>query len=134
AYAGWMGRTVGVWHGDIPSGAKDRIRAEPPDILLTTPESLEGLLISTKTETAFFTQLRAVVIDEVHAFASDDRGWHLKAVLERLSTLAGRPLQRIGASATVGNPQDLLHWLQGSNTATQPGHVIAPHTTSPIAT
>lgn len=126
AYAGWLGRTVGIWHGDIGAGVKDRIRAEPPNILLTTPESLEGLLISTKTDTDFFADLRAVVVDEVHAFAADDRGWHLRAVLERLTRLAGRPLQRIGASATVGNPEELLTWLQGSGAGRRPGQVIAP--------
>ena len=51
-----------------------------------------------------FALLRAVVIDEVHALASDDRGWHLLAVLQRLAQVAGRPLQRVGLSATVGNP------------------------------
>jgi ATP-dependent Lhr-like helicase len=133
AYAGWMGRTVGLWHGDVSSSAKDRIRSSPPSILLTTPESLEGLLISTKTETDFFADLRAVVIDEVHAFAADDRGWHLRAVLERLERVAGRPLQRIGASATVGNPEDLLTWLQGSNAGKRPGRVIAPGVALPGA-
>ncbi|QSB05146.1 DEAD/DEAH box helicase [Natronoglycomyces albus] len=126
AYAGWMGRTVGLWHGDIGESVKNRMRADPPNILLTTPESLEGLLISTKTETDFFANLRAVVVDEVHAFASDDRGWHLRAVLERLTRLAGRPLQRIGASATVGNPDELLKWLQGAGIGRRPGRVIAP--------
>ncbi|WP_199044215.1 DEAD/DEAH box helicase [Glycomyces salinus] len=133
AYAGWLGRTVGLWHGDVSAGAKDRMRAEPPNILLTTPESLEGLLISTKTETDFFADLRAVVVDEVHAFAADDRGWHLRAVLERLSRLAGRPLQRVGASATVGNPDELLTWLQGSGAGRRPGRVIAPGVAFPGA-
>ena len=49
-----------------------------------------------------------MIVDEVHAFAGDDRGWHLLAVLERLTRIAGRPLQRIGLSATVGNPDELL--------------------------
>jgi ATP-dependent helicase Lhr and Lhr-like helicase len=131
AYGGWLGRTVGVWHGDVSAGAKDRIRTDPPDILLTTPESLEGLLISTKTATGFFANLRSVVVDEVHAFASDDRGWHLLAVLERLTRVADRPLQRIGASATVGNPESLLTWLQGSGAGVRPGRVIAPGVASP---
>jgi hypothetical protein len=54
-----------------------------------------------------------VIIDEIHAFAGDDRGWHLLAVLERVGRLAGRELQRIGLSATVGNPEQLLEWLAG---------------------
>lgn len=61
-----------------------------------------------------FSGLRAVVVDEIHAFAGDDRGWHLLGVLERLSRIAGRELQRVGLSATVGNPDELISWLQGS--------------------
>ena len=114
-YAGWLGRRVAVWHGDVTASARQRILREPPDVLLTTPESLEAMLISLKVEHGrLFTGLRAIVVDEVHAFAGDDRGWHLLAVLERLTRVAGRPIQRIGLSATVGNPADLLDWLQGS--------------------
>src|SRR5690606_19297113 len=58
-----------------------------------------------------------VIIDEVHAFAGDDRGWHLLSVLERISVLAGREIQRLGLSATVGNPETLCDWLAGSCTA-----------------
>jgi ATP-dependent helicase Lhr and Lhr-like helicase len=65
-----------------------------------------------------------VIVEEIHAFAGDDRGWHLLAVLERLSRLAGRSLQRIGLSATVGNPDVLLDWLVGS--ADGERAVIAP--------
>src|SRR5262249_54913557 len=61
----------------------------------------------------------------IHAFAGDDRGWHLLAVLERLSRVAGRPIQRIGLSATVGNPDQLLRWLQGG-CPRRPGTVVAP--------
>ena len=71
--------------------------------------------------------MRAVVVDEVHAFAGDDRGWHLLAVLERLARLAGRPIQRVGLSATVGNPDELLDWLQGSGADSAAGRpVVAP--------
>ncbi|MBB5937685.1 DEAD/DEAH box helicase [Streptomyces zagrosensis] len=127
-YAGWLGRTVGLWHGDIASTKRRRILTQRPDILLTTPESLESMLVSTHVDHhAFFSGLHSIVIDEVHAFAGDDRGWHLLAVLERLARVAGRPLQRIGLSATVGNPDDLLTWLQGSGHGTRPGQVIAPH-------
>ncbi|MBY8849675.1 ATP-dependent helicase, partial [Saccharothrix sp. MB29] len=89
--------------------------------------SLEAMLVSVKVEHgAFFAGLRAVVVDEVHAFAGDDRGWHLLAVLERLTRVTGRQVQRVGLSATVGNPHDLLTWLQGSGRGTRPARVIAP--------
>ncbi|TDD40592.1 DEAD/DEAH box helicase [Actinomadura sp. KC06] len=125
SYAGWIGRRAALWHGDVPETARRRILTDPPDILLTTPESLEAMLLSVKVDQRrLFADLRAVVVDEVHAFAGDDRGWHLLAVLERLTRLAGRPIQRIGLSATVGNPAELLTWLQGSNRG--PARVVAP--------
>lgn len=126
-YAAWVGRTVAVWHGDVGASARQRILRERPDILLTTPESIEAMLVSTKVEhRQFFAGLRVIVVDEVHAFAGDDRGWHLLAVLERLSRVCDRPVQRIGLSATVGNPAELLTWLQGSGRGTRPATVIAP--------
>lgn len=128
-YGSWVGRRVALWHGDVTGAARDRIRTDPPDILLTTPESLESILVSTKTDhRRFFAGLRAVVVDEVHAFAGDDRGWHLLAVLERLTRVAGRPLQRVGLSATVGNPPELLTWLQGSSAGERVGRVVTPPT------
>jgi ATP-dependent Lhr-like helicase len=70
------------------------------------------MLISRRTDRSyFFGSLRAVIIDEVHAFAGDDRGWHLLAVLERIADLAARQPQRIGLSATVGNPDEILAWM-----------------------
>lgn len=126
-YASWLGRRVGLWHGDTPESVRRRLTVDRPDILLTTPESLEAMLVSTRvTPAPMFGDLRAVVIDEVHAFAGDDRGWHLLAVLERLSEVAGRPLQRIGLSATVGNPDALLGWLQGPTRAVRPSTVVSP--------
>ena len=120
-YAGWLGRRVALWHGDVPASARQRILREPPDMLLTTPESLEAMLVSLKVDHgALFADAAGVVVDEVHAFAGDDRGWHLLAVLERLTRVAGRPLQRIGLSATVGNPDELLSWLQGSGRGQRP--------------
>src|SRR5690606_8167844 len=107
-----VGRRVSCWHGDTPESVRRRIRAEPPDILLTTPESIEVLLVSRRSDPgAFFADVQAVVVDELHAFAGDDRGWHLLAVLERVQRFAGRELQRVGLSATIGNPAELLDWL-----------------------
>jgi len=133
SYASWIGRRVGVRHGDISQGERQRLLKEPPDILLTTPESLESMLVSTGVDhRAQFANLRAVVVDELHAFAGDDRGWHLLAVLERLQHIAGRRLQRIGLTATVGNPEELLTWLQGSG-AGAPSVVVAPESALPAA-
>jgi ATP-dependent Lhr-like helicase len=83
------------------------------------------MLISANGEMrANLQSLMAVVVDEIHAFAGDDRGWHLISVVERLVALAGHELQRIGLSATVGNPDELMSWLaatsQGPRTVVQP--------------
>ncbi|MGV9380019.1 DEAD/DEAH box helicase [Nonomuraea sp. NPDC003707] len=126
-YATWTGRRVALWHGDVSTARRQSILRDPPDILLTTPESIESMLVSTKVDHRhLFRGLRAVVVDEVHAFAGDDRGWHLLAVLERLTHLVGRPIQRVGLSATVGNPPELLSWLQGSNKDARSAAVVAP--------
>lgn len=111
-YAGMVGRRVGVWHGDISQSRKNRALKDAPDILLTTPESIEAMLISARVDRpAWFGNLQAVIVDELHAFAGDDRGWHLRSVLNRLDRYLDRPLQRIGLSATVSNPNELLAWL-----------------------
>jgi ATP-dependent Lhr-like helicase len=111
-YAGFVGRRAEVWHGDTSQGDRKRIRKDPPDILITTPESVEAQLVSAYTnEELFFGGVQAVIIDEVHAFAAADRGWHLLAVLSRLERLTGKPIQRIGLSATIGNPAEILSWL-----------------------
>ncbi|MET7320697.1 DEAD/DEAH box helicase [Streptomyces sp. NPDC005549] len=127
-YTSWLGRTAALWHGDVTHSRRKRVLRERPDVLLTTPESLEAMLVSTNVDhRAFFSGLRAIVVDEVHAFAGDDRGWHLLAVLERLERVAGRPVQRVGLSATVGNPEELLTWLQGASAGQRVARVVAPH-------
>lgn len=124
-YASWVGRSTDVWHGDVTQSARRRIARARPDILLSTPESIESMLVSERVDAEqFLGGVQAVVVDEVHAFAGDDRGWHLLAVLARLESLIGRRLQRIGMSATVGNPEDLLGWLHGG--AASGGRVISP--------
>ncbi len=124
-YASFVGLRAGLWHGDVGPGIRDRITADPPEILLTTPESLEAILMSVRRDhVEFFSGVRAVVVDEVHSFGGDDRGWHLLAVLERLSAVTGRDIQRVGLSATVGEPAELLRWLVGSSAG--PARVVAP--------
>ncbi|PQO28925.1 DEAD/DEAH box helicase [Blastopirellula marina] len=114
-YSTLLGRRSALWHGDVKPTARKKILREPPDSLLTTPESLEVMLDSPSVDSrSLFAELQVVIVDEIHAFAGDDRGWHLLSVLERISKLAGRELQRIGLSATVGNPETLSGWLAGS--------------------
>lgn len=128
-YAGLLGRRASLWHGDTSPGARRRIALDPPDILLTTPESLEVMLVSSRIdEERLFGNLQAFVVDEIHAFAGDDRGWHLLSVLERVGRLADRDVQRIGLSATVGNPGALCDWLAGASSG--PRGVYAPEATA----
>lgn len=124
-YAGLLGRRAALWHGDVGASRKGRLLSEPPGILLTTPESLEGMLVSGRVDhRRLFSGLHTVIVDELHAFAGDDRGWHLLYLLERLSRIAGRELQRLGLSATVGNPAGLCDWLVGG--CERPRSVIDP--------
>ncbi len=127
-YLQLVGRRAALWHGDTADGDRKRILADQPDCLLTTPESLEVLLVSQKVDhQSFFRNVRVVVIDELHAFAGDDRGWHLLSVFSRIGRLAGRDLQRIGLSATVGNPREMLTWL--SSGSERPQEVVWPRST-----
>ncbi|WP_168702345.1 DEAD/DEAH box helicase [Gordonia paraffinivorans] len=129
-YAAWVGRSAAVWHGDVGQSTRSRIVRDRPDILLTTPESIESILVSERVDALqFLGGLQAVVVDEVHAFAGDDRGWHLLAVIARLESLIGRRVQRIGMSATVGNPDELLEWLRGGSRSA--GRVVSPPAPSP---
>jgi ATP-dependent Lhr-like helicase len=113
-YCTLLGRRSTLWHGDVGQSARRRIQKDPPDCLLTTPESLEVMLDSQSVNSvSLLSNVQAVIVDEIHAFAGDDRGWHLLSVLGRVSKLADREFQRIGLSATVGNPEDLLEWLAG---------------------
>jgi ATP-dependent Lhr-like helicase len=111
-YCELLGHCAAIWHGDVGDADRKRVLAEPPDLLLTTPESVEAMLMSRRVDAErLFGGVQAIVVDEIHAFAGDDRGWHLLAVLARLDALANREIQRVGLTATVGNPEWLLDWL-----------------------
>ena len=116
-----VGLRVGKWHGDVSPGERKRLLAEPPDMLMITPESMEVLLIRPSGGAAqLLDNVRLAIVDEVHAFANDARGAHLVSLLERLQRRAGRHIQRVGISATVGNPKELALWLQGSGGPSAP--------------
>ncbi|MBN8485955.1 MAG: ligase-associated DNA damage response DEXH box helicase [Sphingomonadales bacterium] len=100
---------VEVRSGDTPSERKARQRANPPHVLLTTPESLSLLLSYPEAET-LFAGLKRVVIDEIHAFAPGKRGDLLALALTRLQALAPE-MQRVGLSATLADPRDFAGWL-----------------------
>jgi ATP-dependent Lhr-like helicase len=95
--------------GDTPSDRRARQRVNPPDILLTTPESLL-LLLSDENSAPFFGRLKCVVIDEIHALAGTKRGDQLALCLSRLSALAPT-MRKIGLSATVAHPQAMLEFV-----------------------
>ncbi|NYT21607.1 MAG: DEAD/DEAH box helicase [Methanomicrobiales archaeon] len=100
------------WHGDVPKGDRAWKDGEAPHILMITPESLEVLLMEPDLSSDL-RNLRYLIIDELHAFVESDRGVHMRVLLDRLDRLAGRNIQRIGLSATVGNPGEILSWFSG---------------------
>ena len=124
-YTEMVGLRRFVWHGDVRHADKRRFVREPVELLMTTPESLEVMLISPRVPVArLMAELRFIVIDEIHALAGTDRGAHLMSVLERLAVLSKHDVQRIGLSATVGNPEAILTWLTG--TSRREGRVVDP--------
>lgn len=124
-YTEMVGLRRMVWHGDVGSHERRTFLREPAELLMTTPESLEVMLVSQRVDAAaLFGDLRIVVIDEIHALAGSDRGAHLMSVVERLARLSRHDVQRVGLSATVGNPDTILSWLQG--TSERPGVVVDP--------
>jgi ATP-dependent Lhr-like helicase len=124
-YTDMVGLRRFVWHGDVPDGERRAFLRDPAELLMTTPESLEVMLVSRRVDASrLFGDLRVVVVDEVHALAGTDRGAHLMSVVERLAAISHHDLQRVGLSATVGNPADILAWLRGSSR--REGAVVDP--------
>lgn len=111
---------VGVRSGDTPTGERRKMIKTPPDILITTPESLFLMLTSSARET--LTGVETVIVDEVHAVAGTKRGAHLALSLERLDMLRDKPVQRIGLSATVRPHEEVGRFLAGS----APIRIVAP--------
>jgi ATP-dependent helicase Lhr and Lhr-like helicase len=115
--------TVGVRSGDTPAGDRRKLVTQPPDILITTPESLFLMLTSQAREG--LRGVETVIIDEVHAVAGTKRGAHLAVSLERLDELLDQPAQRIGLSATVRPLEEVARFLGGS----APVEIVAPPST-----
>ncbi len=114
------GISVGVRSGDTPPARRRELIAKPPDILITTPESLFLMLTSAARES--LAEVQTVIVDEVHAVAGTKRGAHLALSLERLDQLLATPAQRIGLSATVRPPEEVARFLSGDARTT----IVAP--------
>ena len=102
--------SVMKWHGDVARGERSWKDNEPPHFLMITPESLE-VLLQEKKLSVDLRRVRYIIIDELHAFVESERGVHLKVLLERMDRITKSKVQRIGLSATTGNPEEILHWL-----------------------
>lgn len=103
---------VTKWHGDASQTAKSKLIKRPEGLLQITPESLESLITNKRSAClSMFSDLRFIVIDEVHSFMRDVRGLQLLCVLERLKALTGRNPRRIGLSATLGDVSLAQSWL-----------------------
>ncbi|BBZ49239.1 ATP-dependent helicase [Mycobacterium heidelbergense] len=117
--------SVGVRSGDTPPAQRRQLLARPPDVLITTPESLFLMLTSAARET--LAGVQTVIVDEIHAIAGGKRGAHLAVSLERLDDLRdGPPAQRIGLSATVRPPEELARFLSGGGPTTRTTIVAPP--------
>lgn len=103
--------SVGVRSGDTPARERRQLISNPPDILITTPESLYLMLTSAARNT--LAGVTTVIVDEIHNLAATKRGAHLAVSLERLDALLEKPAQRIGLSATVENPEAVARFLGG---------------------
>ena len=103
---------TGIRTGDTDARGRRALAAHPPDILVTTPESLY-LMLTSKTASTL-KNVQTVIVDEIHVLAGNKRGAHLALSLERLDDLVGGPVQRIGLSATVRPPEQVARFLGGS--------------------
>lgn len=104
------------WHGDVAYSQKKRFLRQPRGILQITPESLEALFVNRAGELGkIFGDLRFIIIDEIHAFLGTPRGQQVLCLLQRLERIMTHPIRRIGLSATIGDADLALQWLESSS-------------------
>jgi len=113
-WANKLNIAIEVRHGDTEIKIRRRQALKPPNMLVTTPETLQAILPGALMQ-QHLSHVRYVVIDEVHELAEDKRGVQLTIALERLYELTKQEFQRVGLSATVGNPQKVAQFMAGSN-------------------
>jgi ATP-dependent Lhr-like helicase len=112
-WANRLGMTVEVRHGDTEQKTRRMQAKKPPQLLVTTPETLQAILPGSQMR-RHLKSVQCVIIDEVHDLASSKRGAQLSLALERLREVTGREFQRIGLSATVGNPEEIAMYVAGA--------------------
>ncbi len=123
-----LGIKVAVRHGDTSVSERRRQALTPPDMLITTPETLQ-IILPARVMRRHLRQVRWVVVDEVHELVGDKRGVQLSVALERLKDLTGRDFQRVGLSATIGSPGKVKAFLQGSGREVKVVYVPMPRDT-----
>jgi ATP-dependent Lhr-like helicase len=117
--------SVMKWHGDVAKGDRGWKDGEPPHFLMITPESLE-VLLQEKTLSLDLRRVRTVIIDELHAFVESERGVQLKVLLSQLDRITRHPVQRVGLSATTGNPEEVLSWMSDNRHGSELVAIPAP--------
>ena len=120
-----LGLSVGLRHGDTSQKERTRQSRNPPNLLVTTPETTQIMLLGSRLR-QHLAGLKAIVLDEVHDLAASERGSQLLIGIERIEDYCSDPIQRIGLSATVGNPNEVAKWMSDS---TEPVIGPAPRTT-----
>ncbi len=120
-----VGLSLGLRHGDTSQSDRNKHVRNPPNVMITTPETFQLMFTGSRLRELLRT-VKAVVIDEIHEIADGERGWQLSVGLSRLEVFKGSKVQRIGLSATIGNPEQVAKWL--SNEA-EPIVAIAPRYT-----
>lgn len=108
-----VGLTIAIRHGDTPQSARRALLKNPPTILITTPETLQIMLVGPKIRYTL-TSVDFVIVDELHELIESKRGVQLSLGLERLERLTGKRIQRIGLSATISDPLYAAKFLAGS--------------------
>ena len=105
-----VGLRLGLRHGDTTQSERTKQVRKPPNVMITTPETFQIMFTGSKLR-ELLRSVQAVVIDELHDMADGERGWQLSVGISRLESFIGREVQKIGLSATVGNPKQVAKWL-----------------------